>query len=183
MERTSDDPAGKAAKARSNKSPDSGRIVPRSRPPRPGTLVSRSSSSPEAAFGGRVRALRLAKGWSQAELAARVAAHLPGWAQTTVAKTEAATRPIRLNEASGLAAALEVPLQQLLDALEDVETSRARITLEQTMLDYASIQARINAKGRERDALDHEIEDLEDDLQAAQHDYELADRAYKRTQQ
>ena len=159
------------------------RIVPKSRPPRPGSLPTADGASTEVVFGQRVKALRVAKGWSQAELAARVAVHLPGWAQTTVAKTEAATRPIRLNESTALAAALEVPLPTLLHAQEDLETSRARITLEQTMLDYASIQARINAKGRERDALDHEIEDLEDDLQAAQHAYELADRAYKRTQQ
>jgi|GEM_PF-4985214 len=160
----------------------SGRIVPRSRPPRPGTLISRSTASPEAAFGSRVRTLRLAKGWSQAELAARVAVHLPGWAQTTVAKTEAATRPIRLNEASGLAAALEVPLQQLLDALEDVETSKARIALEQLMLEFASLQARYNSKGRERDALDHDLEDIEDQMQAVQRAYEVAEESYTGTQ-
>ena len=64
--------------------------------------------------GAKVRALRTAKGWSQQALAQHLSDYYSlNWLQSTVAKTEAALRPIRLNELSVLAHALDVPLLDL----------------------------------------------------------------------
>lgn len=57
--------------------------------------------APEDRFSARVRELREALGWSQAELARRV-----GVDSTAITKLERRTRSVRLNEAAKLAAVL-----------------------------------------------------------------------------
>jgi transcriptional regulator with XRE-family HTH domain len=71
--------------------------------------------NPEELAGEEVRRLRLARRWSQEEVARRMSAtgH-SNWHQTTVGKTELATRPLRLNEAVALAGLFEVPVTQLI---------------------------------------------------------------------
>lgn len=64
----------------------------------------KEETTPEAVVGRRVKALREARGWSQQELAMRMADTGFSWRQTTVAKTEGADRPIRVNELVHLAA-------------------------------------------------------------------------------
>jgi transcriptional regulator with XRE-family HTH domain len=67
----------------------------------------------EPVLGGRVRALREAREWSQETVAQRMAEAGFSWRQTTVAKTEAADRPIRVNEAVALADLFGVDLDSL----------------------------------------------------------------------
>lgn len=70
--------------------------------------------TPEELAGEELRRLRLARRWSQEEVARRMSASgHANWHQTTVGKTELATRPLRLNEAVTLAGLFEVPVTQL----------------------------------------------------------------------
>ncbi len=74
-----------------------------------------SIPTPEELAGDEVRRLRLARRWSQEEVARRMSAAGHGnWHQTTVGKTELATRPLRLNEAVALAGLFEIPVTQLI---------------------------------------------------------------------
>lgn len=68
----------------------------------------------EELAGRELRRLRAELGWSQEEVARRMAAFGYDWHQTTVGRIEAAQRPLRLNEAVSLAALFDVPLTQLL---------------------------------------------------------------------
>jgi len=72
------------------------------------------SSEIEVAFGRRLRDLRLQSRLSQAQLAALVSDRGVAWHQTTVAKTEAGTRSIRLAELAAVADALGLDLTVLL---------------------------------------------------------------------
>lgn len=77
-------------------------------------LMADESFSPEASAGYAVRMLRTARGMSQQQVADAMAEHgHRGWRQTTVAKTEAAQRPLRVNELVSLAAILDVRLEKL----------------------------------------------------------------------
>jgi hypothetical protein len=51
------------------------------------------------------------------------------WHQTTVAKTEIAGRPLRLNEVTDLARILSVPVRHLVDSEADSELDAAQTTL------------------------------------------------------
>jgi transcriptional regulator with XRE-family HTH domain len=67
----------------------------------------------EKILGRKVRQLRTERGWSQEQLSERL--NGLGWAvhQTTVAKLEAGTRPIRIAEADTLAVAFGLPLEAM----------------------------------------------------------------------
>jgi transcriptional regulator with XRE-family HTH domain len=72
----------------------------------------------EMSVGRELQRLRTALNWTQKEAARRMAAS-PGyesWHQTTVARIEAAKRPLRLNEVAALAALYGVSVEQLLGA-------------------------------------------------------------------
>ncbi|MFC7382857.1 helix-turn-helix domain-containing protein [Sphaerisporangium rhizosphaerae] len=62
-----------------------------------------SGNSPEESIGRVLRELRKARGLSQEDVAKMMTMAGFSWRQTTVAKTEAAARPIRLDEAGALA--------------------------------------------------------------------------------
>jgi len=68
----------------------------------------------EEVVAGRVRQLRQERDWSQEDLARYMSRAGFSWRQTTVAKTEAASRPLRVDELSGLADVFEVAVGQLL---------------------------------------------------------------------
>lgn len=70
--------------------------------------------TPEELAGHELRRLRTVRGWSQEEVARRMAEYGYDWHQTTVGRTEAATRPLRLNEAVSLAALFGIPVTQML---------------------------------------------------------------------
>ena len=61
-----------------------------------------------------MQALRQAKGLSQAELAQRLTESGGSFQQQTILKVEKGTRPLRFEEANHVAAALGVPMSELL---------------------------------------------------------------------
>lgn len=63
--------------------------------------------APEVLAGQAIRRLREERGWSQQEVANRMMAHGFSWLQSTVGKTEAAQRPLRVNELVTLALLFE----------------------------------------------------------------------------
>lgn len=107
--------------------------------------------TPEELAGEEVRRLRLARRWSQEEVARRMsAAGHSNWHQTTVGKTELATRPLRLNEAVALAGLFEVPVTQLVAPItlrpEDIQAELD--TVEER---WAKLQAEYRAAQAEQD--------------------------------
>jgi transcriptional regulator with XRE-family HTH domain len=82
----------------------------------------------ERRFGAKVREAREAQGKSQKHVALEISAlYGMNWHQTTVAKTEAAERPIRLNEAAALAQVLGRPLTDLLGESPDDLDQHVRV--------------------------------------------------------
>jgi transcriptional regulator with XRE-family HTH domain len=73
-----------------------------------------ATKTPEQVAGERIREIRIARHLTQAALANAMKALGYNWLQTTVAKTEAAERPLRLNEATDLAGVLGVETSYLL---------------------------------------------------------------------
>jgi transcriptional regulator with XRE-family HTH domain len=72
------------------------------------------TQSPEQVAGARIREIRVARHMTQAALAKAMQALGYKWLQTTIAKVEAAERPLRLNEATDLAGVLGVEIGHLL---------------------------------------------------------------------
>lgn len=117
--------------------------------------VEYAEDTPEHLFGALVRHYREERGWSQRQLALRLAD--VGWtvpepSQSVVARMEAATRPLRLNEALLVALALGVPLMDLVPEHVDqavVDTERVRrqraIDLEKVAQQHAVIRAALQA--------------------------------------
>lgn len=66
-------------------------------------------------FRERVRACRIAEGWTQGDLAARLEAAMPAVTNFTVAKIESGRRAVTLAEADAIARALGVALGALVD--------------------------------------------------------------------
>jgi transcriptional regulator with XRE-family HTH domain len=85
--------------------------------------------TPEQLVGRQVRLLRQGRGWSQQDVAEKMRAYGYKWSQATVTRLEAATRPIRLNELTDLAALYGVPVTQLLEsgAPDDLEALEREI--------------------------------------------------------
>ena len=92
------------------------------------------SVTAEQAAGRELRRLRTARGWSQEEVARRMTARGHGWHQALVAKTEAAQRPLRLNEAADLVALYGTGLESL--AISGPE-EEARIALRDAEIEEA----------------------------------------------
>jgi len=150
----------------------------RARTPRPAP-PKKPNATTEQAFGERIKDARIAKGWSQAELAKRMASRYDGWTQSTVAKTEAATRPVRLDEAAALAGVLALPLLGLVSAEKGSERLQAEAELQRLLLERASLRAWENDARRRREDLENEMEqvigvyeDLEEAIRNATHELE-----------
>jgi len=67
------------------------------------SAAAEAASRPEALAGQRLHEFRKERGWSQQEVADRMAAYGYSWHQTTIAKLEAGVRPLRINELVNLA--------------------------------------------------------------------------------
>jgi transcriptional regulator with XRE-family HTH domain len=70
-------------------------------------------ADPEVQAGRALRQLRLARDWSQEEVAVRMTAYGYDFHQTTIAKIEAARRPLRVRELADFAALYGVEVQDL----------------------------------------------------------------------
>jgi transcriptional regulator with XRE-family HTH domain len=76
----------------------------------------------EARFIAAVKRIREKRGWSQGELAKRMAES--GWEafhQTTISRIEKGERPVRLGEARGLASVLETRVDNMIMPTSDAE--------------------------------------------------------------
>ena len=89
--------------------------------------------TPEHLVGRQVRLLRQVRGWSQQDVAEKMQAYGYQWSQATVTRLEAATRPIRLNELTDLAALFGIPVRQFLEfpgpdsVLDDLDALKTEI--------------------------------------------------------
>jgi transcriptional regulator with XRE-family HTH domain len=133
------------------------------RPPR--------ASSPEATAGEELKSLRMARGWTQEKEAKLLAAQTGrAWHQTTIARIEAGTRPLRVNELTDFAELFDVQPAALLRPWSDMppEAVEAMIAelepalekaqaladkAENARLEALNIEARLNLLRRRRDYL------------------------------
>lgn len=111
-----------------------------------------STPEPEELFGQRVRRRRKQLGISLRELAERMQQQGHQWHHTTVARTESADRPVRLNEAVALAGILRMPLFEFSSQRRD---------------DDSDLKARI-------DGIRRRITTLEDSITSADYQYQQA---------
>jgi transcriptional regulator with XRE-family HTH domain len=116
------------------------------------TMNEEDRRSPEEIVGANIKLLRAQRGLTQAELAEAMRGLGHSWGQTTAAKTEAADRPLRLNEIADLAQVLRVRLPELVST----DTDWALRSIVSTVDMYASQTKR----------LESEIEDLTQQLEA-----------------
>ncbi|MEV6662756.1 helix-turn-helix domain-containing protein [Streptomyces nigra] len=134
----------------------------------------------EEAMGKQVKRIRELRGWSQQELARRMADKGYSWRQTTVAKTEAADRPIRVNEVQGLAVVFGVTVNDLLAVpIDDYEMygAASRLTELRTLAQAANQRAIELRRTRERlekeaETAEQEYRDLLDQIDEQQREYE-----------
>jgi len=118
-----------------------------------GEVLDDVSQDAERRFGKRLRELRKLRGWSQEQVASQMRALGHGWQQTTVTKTEAADRPIRLNEAASLAALLDLGVDDVLmsvqagdpDRLRHIERKKQNLRVKTVLLLQAEVALRDEA--------------------------------------
>ena len=93
-------------------------------------MLVRSPVPAEQEIARKVRALRQASGWSQDELARRMAGHGWPWYAQTVARVEGGRRHLRIGELETLAAIFAVTASALLGDLDVPDAAAARAALE-----------------------------------------------------
>jgi len=116
-------------------------------------------ADPEEQAGKALRQLRLARNWSQQEVAARMTAYGYDFHQTTIAKIEAAQRPLRVRELADFAALYGVGVQELVyvpsrtlqEVEREIEDAEARLRLAHAAAAMAAQDAE-NARAAARDA-------------------------------
>jgi transcriptional regulator with XRE-family HTH domain len=125
---------------------------------------SAARADPEERAGKALRQLRLARGWSQEEVAVRMTAYGHDFHQTTIAKIEAAQRPLRVRELADFAALYGVAVQDLLYG-----PARSITEVDQEITDVAERLAHIR---RTADA-------AAADLEAARNAVSVAEASYR----
>lgn len=136
--------------------------------------------TPAGRLAGRVRQYRVERGWSQAELAKRMKGH--AWHQTTVAKTERAERDPRYPELLGLAEALAVPLNALLDAAPGAGadgSSELRLAIHRLEQEEQLLTFRVAALDRDIDDMEIQRKEHLQRLSELQKEIAAARKAYK----
>lgn len=130
----------------------------------------------EKVFGLRIREMRQLRGWTQEELARRMAEAGFQMHQTTVAKLENGTRPTNVGEIAALAALLEVPIGALFGTADRAERQRAVQTLEFRL---RSLKAESEAIFDKRAELDIRMSHLAFEMDEVRADYEKAKAGYE----
>jgi transcriptional regulator with XRE-family HTH domain len=135
------------------------------------TMSDRDIRTPEEQVGAQVKALRAKLGLTQAELADAMQGLGHSWMQTTVAKTEAADRPLRLNEVADLAKILGVRVPHLVSSRTDWEIGVIQGQLERWGVHALRLHAEIDeldrqvvAKTQAFEEAQKRIRELEDEL-------------------
>lgn len=99
------------------------------------------------------------------------------WRQTTVAKTEAADRPIRVNEAAALAGVFGITINDLLTVpIDDYHLASATVRLSEARALAEAAKQRVNELERNR-------QQAEEQLAAAQQEYSRILDELKRAQE
>ena len=132
----------------------------------------------EALFRERLRSLRIALGWSQADLAAET-----GYQQQSIAKLESGAQRIRLDDAQTFADALGVPLLDLIaPELHDSERllKSTRVSLEATKLQLAELDADIAERRVDLERLERLRDDAVRDVARYQIRIQELERAVRR---
>lgn len=100
---------------------------------------------PEVQAGRALRRLRLARNWSQEEVAVRMTAYGYDIHQTVIAKIEAAQRPLRVRELADFAALYGVKVQELVyppaSSLPETDQEIAEITARRDMTQAQAAEA------------------------------------------
>jgi transcriptional regulator with XRE-family HTH domain len=123
---------------------------------------------PELLAGQELRRLRTARGWSQEEVARRMKAYGYDFHQTTIAKVEAAQRPLRVRELAHFAALFGVPVNQLFYRLEHGGSLGA---IEQ---EIAALTAQIPDARAHAEQCSHAVHAAQADVADHQHVYNSA---------
>ncbi len=135
--------------------------------------------SPEGALGETLKTLRKARGLSQEDVAKMMTMSGFSWRQTTVAKTEAAARPIRVNEAAALALCFGLTVNDMVGST--AETSK------QTRVDSAyrvafsmllNTRIRVGEAKRRMDEAEREYRAGLSDIRELERIYEEARQAH-----
>jgi transcriptional regulator with XRE-family HTH domain len=123
---------------------------------------------PEVQAGRALRRMRLSRDWSQEEAARRMQAYGYDFHQTTIAKIEAAQRPLRVRELADFAALYGVEIQDLIyppsGSLEDVAREITGLELQR-----ASAESRVASNA-------HLVQERRAALAAVTHDLEASKR-------
>jgi 8-oxo-dGTP diphosphatase len=112
----------------------------------------------EVLAGQELRRLRVARGWTQESVAAKMRAYGYTWHQTMVAKIEAGTRPLRVKELADLAALFGVSLARL---------TLPQIPLDETEAEIAELEPELTAAEQRMVAAEADRKAVEGSLQAA----------------
>lgn len=126
-------------------------------------------------FRRRMREVREQAGMSQVELARRMAAQMGSRVDPpTITRMENGERAVRIQEAVAAAAALEVPLDELLrlgGTNAEARIATVRFSLERAENELAVMEGEVERKREYLSALQEELDELED-----QADREHSDR-------
>jgi transcriptional regulator with XRE-family HTH domain len=116
------------------------------------------SYNSEKLAGQEIRRLRMARDWTQQELARQMAAYGYDWHQTMIAKIESGARPLRVNELTAFAELFGVYPAHLITPHVSMEEAEAEI---------ARLEPAARDAQAELDAAEKIVEDMGGDLQAA----------------
>ena len=94
--------------------------------------------TPEKRLGAALKLLRESLGLSQDSVAKSMSDFDHSWRQTTVAKTEAGARPIRVNEVVDLARVLGTSSVDLMHQVEQDNEDQARLLLARSQVERAA---------------------------------------------
>jgi transcriptional regulator with XRE-family HTH domain len=118
---------------------------------------------PEVQAGRTLRRLRMARGWSQEEVARQMKAYGYDFHQTMIAKIEAAQRPIRVRELADFAALYGVEAHELIYPPAG--------SLKEAAKEIAALRGQLQEVTARAEAAAVAVAKAETDLAAAQEDY------------
>lgn len=119
----------------------------------------------EDGLGKVLKSAREGRGFSQESVARQMAEFGHSWRQTTVAKTEAGQRPIRVNEVASLAMVLSFPVESLISEANDASQAHQDVVYWQAK--RKSILDRMVDLSKQLDGLSQDLGHAEESLETA----------------
>jgi transcriptional regulator with XRE-family HTH domain len=120
-------------------------------------------ADPEVQAGRALRQLRMARGWSQEEVARQMKAYGYDFHQTMIAKVEAAQRPLRVRELADFAALYGVEAHELIYPPAG--------SLKEAAKEIAALRGQLQEVTARAEAAAVAVAKAQTDLAAAQEDY------------